>query len=172
MGLQPFHNLGDFRVSSGDLNSGFGRVQFNTGTARAQPDAVEALPVLRSQFGGCTAAVLHLRQVFVAAAVGAVDPELDVDVASRHQFCSMWVWGSCNHPQYKWLATKSMERREFFETKLLTCRPSPGRFREDKRQHLTVQCPRVGASRVEAEQRCSCRQCVFNAGYLFGSCFS
>ena len=94
MGLQPVRNLGDFRLSSGDLNGGFGRVQFNTRTARAQPDAVEALPVLRSQFGGCTAAVLHLRQVFFAAAVGAVGPELDVDVAGRHQCCSVWVWGS------------------------------------------------------------------------------
>jgi hypothetical protein len=51
-------------------------------------------------------------------------------------------------------------------------RPSPGRFREDERQHLTVQCPCVGASRVEAEQRCSWRQGVFIARYLFGSCFS
>jgi hypothetical protein len=32
---------------------------------------------------------------------------------------------------------------------------SSRRFRENKRQHLTVQCPSAGASRVEAEQRCS-----------------
>jgi len=69
-----------------------------------------------------------------------------------------------------WTSRAASERGEFFETKLLTYRPSPGRFREDKRQHLTVQCPCVGVSRVEAEQRRSCRQCV--TGYLFGSCFS
>ena len=64
------------------------------------------------------------------------------------------------------------ERGELRETKLLTYDASPGRLREEKRQHLTVQCPSVGASRVEAEQRCSWRQRVFIAGYLFGSYFS
>jgi hypothetical protein len=65
----------------------------------------------------------------------------------------LWHFVYRRQPSLRWRELRHTERDDYLIDLegMLGNRPAPGRFREDKRQHLTVQCPCAGASRGEAE---------------------